>query len=103
VCADVAAEGKNCGEVYLEDLSFQPSAPSLPPSLYRIGGMAHLVPVIIRKLRRGVPSLNTSTVYEDIDLMPIFQDCRSEARDFGLRGKVCGVDGCFAAQCFYGF
>ena len=33
--------------------------------------------------------------------MPIFQDCRREGRDFGLGGEVCGVDYCFAAQCFY--
>jgi hypothetical protein len=79
VCADVAAEGEDCGEVYLEDL-LQPIE-SAPLSLenrtrrLKVGDRAmgaYLIPIIIRKLRTRMPPLNPRTIDKNIDLMSVF-------------------------------
>jgi hypothetical protein len=49
-----------------------------------------------------MPSLNTGTVYEDVDLMAIFQDRWGKGLYIALGREVCGVNGCFAAESFYG-
>ena len=46
----------------------------------RIG--TNLIPIIIRKLRARMPSLNARTVHQDVDFMPIFQYCGRESCDF---------------------
>ena len=92
MCANVTAEGEDCGEVYLEDL-FQPSQHHPYISNFVIWGIGirkvegkrkHLIPIIIRKLRTRMPPLNPCTIDKNIDLMSILENCRSEGCYIGL-------------------
>jgi hypothetical protein len=48
-----------------------------------------------------MPSLDSGTVHEDIDLVAVFQDLWGEGLDVGLGREVCSVNDCFAAESFY--
>jgi hypothetical protein len=61
VCADFAAEGKDCAEVDLQ----------------------HFVPVVVRELVRRVAALNTTAVEENMDTVAVFEDLRNERVDRG--------------------
>jgi len=76
VGTDVAAEGEDCGEVYLEDG----------------------VPVGGGKLVRGVAALDAGAVEEDVDAVAGVEDGGDEGGDGGGGGEVGCVDGCAAAE-----
>jgi hypothetical protein len=109
MCPDVAAEGEDSVQVHLDYL--YSIADPLAASLYLLPRQlpvappvfAHLIPIIIWKLRTRMPSLDSSAIDQDPDFVSIFEDCWCESCYFGLGGEVCRVDGCFAAEGFYCF
>lgn len=88
MCANVAAEGEYCREVDLDDLfSLDFSFCILLNNSWRvvkIGEETNLIPIVVWKLRTWMSSLDPSTVYQNSDLVPIFQDRRCKSLDFGL-------------------
>lgn len=68
VCANISAEGEYCGEVYLDDLFSHISSAS---TTFLKMGNTYLVEISIRELMTRMSLLYASTVYEDIDLVPI--------------------------------
>lgn len=76
--ADVAAEGEDGGEVYLED------------------GL----PVFVRELVRRVPLLDAAAVEEDVDCVAVFENLGDKRGDGVWGGEVGGVDCGFAVEGF---
>lgn len=84
MCADFAAEGEDCGEVYLQDF----------------------VPVVVWELVGGVAALDAAAVQKDVYSLARGGDFGDEGGDGFLGCEVCGVDCGFAAEffdCLFGF
>lgn len=64
--ADISAEREKRGEVYLEDLSQSTAVPFCPPR-----SKTHVVPIVNRELRAGMPSLYPGTIDQNMDCVPI--------------------------------
>jgi hypothetical protein len=62
---------------------------------------SHLVEVAVWELLTRMSSLNTGTIDQDGDLVPIGQHLRRQLCNIFLRGQVRGVDECLAAQLLY--
>lgn len=77
--ADVAAEREERVEVYLDDL-FSISCGFLPWEQ-----KTHVIPIIDRELRAGMPSLYPGAIDQNVDFVPILQDRGREGYDFLLR------------------
>ena len=78
MCADVAAESEDRGEVDLED------------------GL----PVVVWELVRWVSLLDAAAVEQDVDSVAVLQHLGKEGRDRVGRGQVGGVDGGLAVAFF---